>query len=220
MSRVEQLASACETKFAGRARVVVTHHEVTLEVEPDHLLAVMHTLHDDEAFAFKSVMDICGVDYLHYGVGEWETTDASSTGFCRGVDTTPPPSTWDKPRFAVVYHLLSVPQNQRVRVVVYVPEDNLMVESVEHIWPVANWNEREVYDLFGIVFNNNSDLRRILTDYGFIGHPFRKDFPLIGEVEVRYDATEARVVYDPVDLRPRTLVPKVVRYTAEEHPDE
>jgi NADH-quinone oxidoreductase subunit C len=159
-------------------------------------------------------MDLCGVDYLHHGCSEWETTEASLKGFERGVHALDPSKTnptWDKPRFAVVYHLLSINKNQRLRLKSFVPDDTLMIDSVTAIWNSANWYEREAFDLYGILFANHPDLRRILTDYGFIGHPFRKDFPLVGNVEVRYDAKQERVIYEAVDIVPRTLVPKVIR---------
>ena len=157
-------------------------------------------------------MDIAGVDYLYYGLAEWETTQATSTGFERGVDNEKiriiP---WDKPRFAATYQLLSVNLNHRIRVRAFVKGDPLMLDSVIDVWTSANWNEREAYDLYGIIFKNHPDLRRILTDYGFIGHPFRKDFPLIGDVEMRYDAKQERVIYEPVSIKERVLVPKVIR---------
>ncbi len=168
--------------------------------------------HDDLNYA--QLIDLCGVDYLHYGYSEWETSSATSTGFSRAVNkidaaleyklTTPS-------RFAVIYQLLSIKHNSRLRVKVYLDLEDLVIESATSIWSSANWYEREAFDLFGIVFDNHPDLRRILTDYGFIGHPFRKDYPLIGEVEVRYDATEERVIYEPVSITERTLVPKVIR---------
>jgi NADH-quinone oxidoreductase subunit C len=157
-------------------------------------------------------MDVCGVDYLDYGFSEWATEETTLTGFSRGVESEPKRVIpWHKPRFAVVYHLLSVSLNHRIRLRTFPLGEPPIVNSVIEIWESANWFEREAFDLFGIMFEGHPDLRRILTDYGFIGHPFRKDFPLIGNVEPRYDAAEQRVIYEPVSILPRTLVPKVIR---------
>ena len=166
----------------------------------------------NKSFLFNELIDLCGVDYLYFGKYDWETEAATEDGFSRGVELkeyTEFP--WEKPRFAVVYHLLSTALNHRMRVKVFLHEDNLLIPSVEDIWKAANWFEREAYDLYGILFENHPDLRRILTDYGFIGHPFRKDFPISGHVEMRYDAQQERVIYEPVDIEPRVLVPKVIR---------
>lgn len=182
---------------------------VTLEVSPLKLLLVCKTLRD--VFHFEELMDVCGVDYADYGISHWRTDEATEVGFSRGVsDVGERKIAWDKPRFASVYHLLSVSENQRVRIKVYL-EEAPIVPSVIDIWKSADWFERESYDLFGIVYEGHPDLRRILTDYGFKGHPFRKDFPLIGEVEMRYDAKQQRCVYEPVSIESRTLVPKVIR---------
>lgn len=186
--------------------------EVTIECSAHNLLPVMLELRDKEVFAFDQLMDLCGVDYLLYGVSDWETTAATENGFSRGVERQEPRVfTLDKPRFAVVYHLLSTKKNHRLRVKLFIEEAHLIVPSVHHIWKSANWFEREAYDLYGILFNGHPDLRRILTDYGFIGHPFRKDFPLSGYVEMRYDAKLQKVIYEPVDIVPRVTVPKVIR---------
>jgi NADH-quinone oxidoreductase subunit C len=159
---------------------------------------------------------VCGIDYLHYGYADWETEKATVNGFSRGVEFGIEHDSTSSYRFAIVYHLLSLQHNQRVRLRVPIHSDQhapLMIDSVCSIWPSANWFEREAFDLYGILFKGHPDLRRILTDYGFVGHPFRKDFPLIGEVEVRYDATLKRVVYEPVtSVTPRTLEPKVIRH--------
>jgi NADH-quinone oxidoreductase subunit C len=155
-------------------------------------------------------MDVTVVDYLTYGKAEWETHSATSTGFDRAVSSNPS-SPSEKERFSVVYHLLSLTNNQRLRIKVNLREADLVIPTVVNIWPSANWFEREAYDLFGVFFTDHPDLRRILTDYGFVGHPFRKDFPLSGHVEVRYDAAQGRVIYEPVDIEPRVLVPKVIR---------
>ena len=197
-----------------------THDMPTLVLGRTQLLEVALRLRDDPAWAFDSLMDVCGVDYLHYGMTEWPTTEATGTGFSRA--TTPlarQKSTWGKPRFAVVYHLLSVAHNHRMRLKVYLNEADLQVPTLVPVWASANWFEREVYDLFGIAFEGHPDLRRILTDYGFKGHPLRKDFPLIGEVEMRYDATLGRCVYEPVSIQPRVQVPKVIRNDERYQPD-
>lgn len=188
--------------------------ELTIEVKPQHLLEICRRLRDDRGWHFEMLIDVCAVDYLHYGLDDWETQSATRTGFSRGVTerllkVDPPRPT----RFAVVYHLLSLTNNHRIRLRVNLPNDSeLMVDSVIDLWPAANWFEREAFDLYGILFKGHPDLRRILTDYGFSGHPFRKDFPLIGEVESRYDAVLKRVVYDPVSIVPRVLEPKVIRH--------
>ena len=162
------------------------------------------------------LMDVCGVDYLQYGDVEWTTSSATETGFSRGVEQTPvildEADEFDARRFAAVYHLLSLRHNTRLRMRVFTGTGNPpIIRSVVDIWNSANWYEREAFDLYGILFEGHPDLRRILTDYGFIGHPFRKDFPLIGNVEVSYDADKGRVAYQPVSIEPRTLVPRVIR---------
>lgn len=193
--------------------------EVTLIVPRDHLLPVAQTLRDDEAFHFEEVIDVCGVDYSAYGVAEWDVTTASSTGFGRGVESARTFDVEAEKRFAAVYHLLSVKNNMRLRLRVFVDTTHPIVASVVDIWNAANWFEREAFDLFGILFDGHPDLRRILTDYGFIGHPFRKDFPLIGQVEMRYDPGQARVIYEPVSMEGRTLVPRVIRDNDQSPPE-
>jgi len=194
------------------------HKEASIEVDKENLLEIAVFLRDDEAFQFETLIDLCGVDYANYGISEWMTTSATGKGFDRAVDRSGQIQNikWEKPRFAVVYHLLSVALNHRCRMKVFLDGDPPIVESVTNIWPSANWYEREAFDLYGILFDRHPDLRRILTDYGFIGHPFRKDFPLSGTVEVRYDAAQKRVIYEPVDIEPRVLVPKVIRQEKEE----
>lgn len=182
---------------------------VTIEVAPENLFSVCKTLRD--TFHFEELIDVCGVDYADYGISHWRTLDTTETGFSRGVDEVGQRKTaWSKPRFASVYHLLSISKNERIRIKVFLDIEPV-VPSVIDIWKSADWFERESYDLFGIVYEGHPDLRRILTDYGFKGHPFRKDFPLIGEVEMRYDAKQQRCVYEPVSIESRTLVPKVIR---------
>jgi NADH-quinone oxidoreductase subunit C len=203
-----------QSRFSMQSvNVVMAAGELTIEVEPSHLVTVCEALHTEADFNFNMLIDVCGVDYLHYGLDEWQTTEATATGFSRGVTTELATSTALKShRFAVVYHLLSLTHNHRLRVRVPIPQDKeLIVDSVIDIWPAANWFEREAFDLFGILFRGHPDLRRILTDYGFVGHPFRKDFPLIGKVEARYDAQLKRVIYEPVSIEPRILEPKVIR---------
>lgn len=197
-------------ELLGDAVICATEHvgELTVEVSRVHCHNVCLALRDAADLAFEQLIDVCGVDYLTYGQDEWKTDMAPNTGFSRGVKVI----TRDQgPRFAVVYHLLSLTHNHRIRVKTFVDDNDLTIQSVNDIWPAANWFEREAFDLYGIMFEGHPDLRRILTDYGFIGHPFRKDFPLSGYVEVRYDAAQQRVVYQPVSIEPRVLVPKVIR---------
>ena len=202
-------------------KIKLTHHiddvscaygEVTIECDDQNLIAIMLELRDLEVFAFDQLIDLCGVDYLHYGEYDWETDSSTGHGFSRGVAHQEAKAyVMDKPRFAVVYHLLSTKKNHRLRVKLFVDEAHLIIPSVHQLWKSANWYEREAYDLYGILFAGHPDLRRILTDYGFIGHPFRKDFPLSGHVEMRYDAKLEKVVYESVDIIPRVVVPKVIR---------
>lgn len=210
---MSKLIEVIESQLAGLYHELSQSDMPTLEVSADKLLAVCERLKDQPAFQFNQLTDICGVDYLDYGKDEWRTSDATATAFSRGVEPQPDivEKTWDKPRFAVVYHLLSLVHNWRIRLRVFVDESTMKVPSVLSLWPAADWFEREAFDLFGVVFSDHPDLRRILTDYGFVGHPFRKDFPLIGKVEMRYDAKLQRCVYEPVSIQPRVLVPKVIR---------
>ncbi len=210
----ESLAERLQERFsADSVSLELVVGEVTMDVPAQRLIPVCQALRDEPEFAFEQLMDVCGVDYGAYGLGEWQTSDgATSSGFSRGVERgAVQPGRWQGPRFAVVYHLLSVSNNQRLRLRCYARDEPPRVDSVVDIWNSANWFEREAFDLFGILFEGHPDLRRILTDYGFIGHPFRKDFPLIGHVEMRYDPEKQRVVYEPVSIEPRTLVPRVVR---------
>ncbi|AAZ97097.1 NADH dehydrogenase I chain C [Thiobacillus denitrificans ATCC 25259] len=191
MSITLESLSACLKNALGDALVQTIERlgELTLVVKPQAYAPAMLALRDHPDCRFEQLIDLCGVDYSGYGEGAWEG-----------------------PRFAVVAHLLSVSKNARVRVRVFCPDDDLpAVASVVDIWPAASWFEREAFDLYGIVFEGHPDLRRILTDYGFIGHPFRKDFPLSGNVEMRYDPTQQRVIYQPVSIEPRDNVPRVVR---------
>jgi len=220
---LEQLADAVAARFAEKVeRVESRCGELTFEVRGAALLEVCTALRDDPEFRFEQLIDVAGVDYLQYGVAEWTTESATSSGFSRGrTDETVvmPPAVaagdeadGEPRRFGVVYHLLSVAHNRRLRLRAWCePGEPPMVDTVVDVWSAANWFEREAFDLFGIVFRGHPDLRRILTDYGFVGHPFRKDFPLSGNVEVRYDPSKGRVVYQPVSIEPRTLVPRVIR---------
>lgn len=183
--------SVCLQNVLGDALVQITERlgELTLVVRPQAYASAMLVLRDHPDCRFEQLIDLCGMDYSDYGDGAW-----------------------DGSRFAVVAHLLSVANNRRVRVRVFCPDDDLpVVASMVDTWPAANWFEREAFDLYGIVFEGHPDLRRILTDYGFIGHPFRKDFPLSGNVEMRYDPTQQRVIYQPVSIEPREIVPRIVR---------
>jgi NADH-quinone oxidoreductase subunit C len=214
MSDIQTLAELIQQRFADQiSESVIANGELTVELPPQQLREVCLALRDETPFQFTQLIDICGVDYLHYGISQWETEETTLTGFSRAVDTSGDEKIipWKKSRFAVVYHLLSLLHNQRIRLRVFPEGDPALVESVIEIWASADWYEREAFDLFGILFKGHPDLRRILTDYGFIGHPFRKDFPLIGQVEMRYDATLKRCIYEPVSIQPRTLVPKVIR---------
>ncbi|HLB31235.1 MAG TPA: NADH-quinone oxidoreductase subunit C [Gammaproteobacteria bacterium] len=187
--------------------------QITLELLPESLIEVCLALRDEPEFSFAQLSDVCGVDYLNYGKADWETMDTTSTGFSRGVDQGVYAKTVRTfpARFASVYQLLSLTHNRRLRVRCFLPSDPPQVSSVTELWPSANWFEREAFDLFGILFEGHPDLRRILTDYGFMGHPFRKDFPLEGNVEVRYDPDQKRVIYQPVTIENRVLVPRVIR---------
>lgn len=212
---IEALALKVDAALHGSARrVPALAHELAYETDAAQLLPVCRTLREREELRFEMLMDLAGIDHLHYGRDDWETSDATRLGFSRARMTTrAPPDPAAPGRFAVVYNLLSVSCNQRLRLKVRCPDSGEPVlDSVAEVWASANWFEREAFDLFGILFRGHPDLRRILTDYGFIGHPFRKDFPLSGNVEVQYDPDKQRVVYRPVSITPRVLVPKVIRH--------
>lgn len=209
-------------RFGARVTVGATQSGIlTLEVGVENWLEVCRALKDEEQFCFEQLTDLCGVDYLSHGQSEWDTEGASSEGFSRGVENLGPGRfNWDdrpesvdiEQRFGVVAHLLSFRHNRRLRIRCHAPDDGMpIVPSLVDIWNSANWYEREAFDLFGIIFEGHPDLRRIMTDYGFIGHPFRKDFPLIGNVAVRYDTQKGRVIYEPVEIEPRVGVPRVLR---------
>ncbi|MBL1141064.1 MAG: NADH-quinone oxidoreductase subunit C [Proteobacteria bacterium] len=185
--------------------------QVTLVLPADKILSVCTVLRDDEQFSFSQLSDLCGVDYSAYGQVDWATHETTSTGFSRGRGSLNETTVDENKRFAVVYHLLSIKNNIRLRLRCFVTGEPPRIASVADIWNSANWFEREAFDMFGIVFDGHPDLRRILTDYGFIGHPFRKDFPLEGNVELHYDEDKKRVVYKPVTITNRVLVPRVIR---------
>jgi len=213
--RLDELEGALDEHLedfedCGRERA---RGELTLTVPRSQLLDVMRLLRGKRSLAFEQCIDVCGVDYATYGESEWVTSQAANTGFGRGA-TRDLPEMDPQNRFAVVYHLLSVTHNVRLRVKTFLDADRPIVDSVVPVWAAAAWFEREAFDLFGIMFTGHPDLRRILTDYGFVGHPFRKDFPLIGQVEMRYDPEQQRVIYEPVSIQPRTLVPRVIREDA------
>jgi NADH-quinone oxidoreductase subunit C len=189
-TKIEILETALRNVLGDQVRsLAVALGEVTVVVGAADYLSAMRVLRDHPDLRFEELIDLCGVDYSTYGDGIWEG-----------------------PRFAVVSHLLSITHNWRLRVRVFAPDDELpVVASVTDIWSTANWYEREAFDFFGILFDGHNDLRRILTDYGFIGHPFRKDFPVSGYVEMRYDPDQKRVIYQPVTIEPREIVPRVIR---------
>ncbi|MFT5452700.1 MAG: NADH-quinone oxidoreductase subunit C [Enterobacterales bacterium] len=209
----KQLTELLQNRFGELLESnVLALDEVTIEVSKTNLMEVCKALQSEADLAFTQLIDLCGVDYSTYGQTEWATDDATDEGYSRGVDPTLAlQSKWSKPRFASVIHLLSMDHNARLRVRTFVEEDDLVIPSIVDVWNSANWYERESFDLFGILYNGHNDLRRLLTDYGFVGHPFRKDFPLIGNVEMRYDATEKRCIYEPVSIKPRITVPRVIR---------
>ncbi len=189
-TRLEKLTAFLKSALGDKLAQLVEHvGELTVIVRSSDLVSVCQTLRDGEYLKFEQLIDLCGVDYSNYREGLWEGR-----------------------RYAVVCHLLSVSLNQRVRVKAFVENDEFpVIDSLVNIWPVANWFEREAFDLFGIMFDGHPDLRRILTDYGFVGHPFRKDFPVIGNVEMRYDPDQQRVVYQPVSIELRNNVPRIIR---------
>lgn len=214
--QAQDLVTRIRERLGDALEPSIVRDEVTIELPESRWLDTARVLHDDDSLAFEQLIDLTAVDYLGYGDAQWVTHEATGAGFSRAVLLAPPDPTiqeGDRPRFKVVVHLLSVRHNHRLRVKVVpaVREGIIVLPSVVEIWPSANWYEREVFDLFGIAFEGHPDLRRILTDYGFVGHPFRKDFPLSGEVEVRYDPERRRVVQEPVSITPRVTVPRVIR---------
>ena len=221
-ARLDERLARLQAAFPTNASIAPSLDLITMEVAASDLVEVARTLRDDPSLSYRQLSDLCGVDYATYGDDEWSTDTEDTASFSRAVDAS---STGrltfdtslelprrDRPRFVVVTHLLSIEHNARLRLRCPAPDDELpVVPSLTGIWNNANWYEREAFDLFGILFDGHADLRRILTDYGFTGHPFRKDFPLIGTVEMRYDPVKGRVVYEPVSIEPRVLVPRVIR---------
>ena len=188
--------------------------EVACETDPERLLEACGRLRDDPGLRFEQLIDVCAVDYSAYGRADWETSEtATASGFSRGAGygRYAGGGAWAGKRFAVVHHLLSVSHNWRLRLKTFLDGEYPRLPSVIDVWASADWFEREAFDLFGILFEGHPDLRRLLTDYGFVGHPFRKDFPLSGHVEMRYDPEKGRVVYEPVTIEERVLVPRVIR---------
>ena len=213
--RLDELAEGLEEAFGDwGCSLTRALDELTLDVPRERLHELMTRLQREAPFEFEQCIDICGIDYSAYGQAEWTAGSRSTSGFSRGVDRRAAQAGEPEDRFGVVYHLQSVARNHRLRVRTRLDADEPIVASVVDIWSSANWFEREAFDLFGILFDGHPDLRRILTDYGFIGHPFRKDFPLEGHVEMRYDPEQKRVVYEPVKLDPRVLVPRTLREDA------
>jgi NADH-quinone oxidoreductase subunit C len=210
----DKLSAALQAAFGERLVLHVgAGGALSAEVATADLLAVAEQLRDQPALRFEQLIDASGVDYLDYGRTEWQAEKATGSGFSRGVNRAAGHTLRGERRYAVVYQLLSVTHNHRLQLRCWCDGlEEPAVDSLNAVWPSANWFEREAYDLYGILFRSHPDLRRLLTDYGFIGHPFRKDFPLIGNVEVRYDPVQKRVVYEPVTIEARTLVPRVIRH--------
>ena len=211
---IDELATRIGAVLGDRVRRYgALADEFAIEVAARDLLPVAQVLRDDPQLRFEMLIDLAGVDYLDYGRAEWRTFSATASGFSRGVNCAAPHTLAGNKRFAVVSQLLSITHNQRLRLRAWCEEiEDPVMDSLTAVWASADWFEREAFDLFGILFPGHPDLRRLLTDYGFIGHPFRKDFPLIGNVEVHYDPQLKRVVYAPVSIEPRTLVPRVIRH--------
>jgi len=224
-TRVELMRDAVQAAFPENQTIEISLDLVVMDVSPEQLIETSMKLRDDPALSFKQLSDLCGVDYATYGQDEWSTDTENMASFSRAVNASSTgslsfnteldlPAT-DRPRFVVASHLLSLDHNVRLRLRCAATDDAMpVVPSLTPVWSNADWYEREAFDLFGILFDGHNDLRRLLTDYGFIGHPFRKDFPLIGNVEMRYDSVKERVVYEPVSIEPRVLVPRVIREDA------
>jgi len=222
LARLEKMCDQIQSIVPGNDSIHIDIDLVAITIAPADLIEVATQLRDNPDLAFAQLTDLCGVDYATYGQSEWSTETESNASFSRAVDASSVGSLTfntglelpelSHERFAAVTHLLSLDHNVRLRIQCFAPDDDLpVVPSLTSIWTCAEWFEREAFDLFGILFEGHSDLRRLLTDYGFTGHPFRKDFPLIGNVEMRYDPIKKRVVYEPVSIEPRVLVPRVIR---------
>lgn len=225
-TRAEKLVDGIKSRFDESAdcplQPMLQQGEASVVVPAQQLLSVCTILHDEAEFQFTQLSDLCGIDFSTYGVDEWNTETRAGSGFSRAVESASmgrlsfgqsaimPKQ--ERPRFASIYHLLSISHNVRLRIRCYAEDDDFpVIPSVTGIWSCADWYEREAFDLYGILFEGHQDLRRLLTDYGFTGHPFRKDFPLVGNVEMRFDPEKGRVVYEPVSIEPRVLVPRVIR---------
>jgi len=221
-NRLNGLVDKLSAKFPANDTIKISVDLVEVHIKSEDLIEVCTQLRDDPEFSFVQMSDLCGVDYATYGDAEWSTATGAQASFSRAVDSNSigrlsfgaAKGGFDlsRPRFASVMHLLSLDHNVRLRVICPAPDDELpVVPSVTGVWACADWYERESFDLYGILYDGHNDLRRILTDYGFVGHPFRKDFPLVGNVEMRFDPVKGRVVYEPVTIEPRVLVPRVIR---------
>jgi len=196
--------------FSSKIELKVENNEVTAIVEASDILDICQLLKFDDRLLFNQLIDLSAIDYLFYGQSEWVTERATDTGFSRAKTDLKPSATFNS-RYAVVYNFLSLTHNIRLRLKVFLSEEDLNISSICSVWPNADWYEREAFDLFGVFFEDHPDLRRILTDYGFVGHPMRKDFPLEGHVEMRYDAKAGKCVYEKVDIKNRVVIPKVIR---------
>jgi NADH-quinone oxidoreductase subunit C len=220
-AHVEQMAAQVVARLADKVtRRTVLPTDLYFDVAAADLVAVATALRDDPELRFEILIDVAGVDYMDFGRSEWRTVASSSSGFGRAANRGGAGGAHTGPRFAAVYQFLSITHNERLTLRAFCTDnEEPALDSLVPVYAGANWFEREAFDLFGILFNGHPDLRRLLTDYGFIGHPFRKDFPLVGNVEVRYDETKQRVVYEPVEIVPRTLVPRVIRDDARYEPE-
>ena len=209
-----------ENALVDRYKLESAKDILTLRVDKNSLVYVMGVLKNNQDLLFDQLTDICGIDYSLFGEPEWNTKEVTSSGYSRGIKESSHgrikfgesvETLNSKDRFCVCYHLLSIKYNRRIRIKVYLDDEPQIIPSLTCIWSSADWYEREAFDLFGILFEGHPDLRRILTDYGFIGHPFRKDFPLIGNTQIRYDPDLKKIIQEQVDIEPRVLVPKVIR---------
>lgn len=223
LKKIERLVDKLKEVLGNKIDALnIDHDQICIDIGGDNLIEVATLLRDDAKLQFQQLLDLCGIDYSQYNNNEWATDKSSATGFSRAVEPAShgylnfgddlAPTGSQKHRFATLYQLISYALNHRVTLRVFAEnEDFPAMQSVVAVWNSANWYERESFDLFGIHYSGHPDLRRILTDYGFVGHPFRKDFPLVGRVEMRYDEKQKRVIYEPVSIEPRVLVPRVHR---------
>lgn len=223
MDKINQLAEKLNNVLGDQIEATnIAHGQITIDVSAANLISAATLLRDSEKLQFQQMVDLCGIDYSQYDNNEWATESTSATGFSRAVEPAShghlifgdelEQTGTHKHRFATIYQFISYSLNHRVTMRVYAENDDFpMMESIVPVFNGADWYEREAFDLFGIHYSGHPDLRRILTDYGFVGHPFRKDFPLVGHVEMRYDEEQKRVIYEPVSIEPRVLVPRVSR---------